>query len=181
MKAYIWWKTVWQTETVKKLIDGKQKLVNTAVQFPCQTHALPRMGLTQVPAQQRLPRSKSYITKLSCKSVEWWLSVCGGVPLVWRPTGVSSWSFLCCTRLRYSISSPRVGLSLTVMLTTLRYTLVYRCRLGRQQASRALPSTGRPSGTVSTSTWQVIGGVQASSENILVWTLAIIDWRCCDC
>jgi len=27
------------------------------------------------------------------------------------------------------------------------YTLVYRCRLGRQQASRALPSTGRPPGT----------------------------------
>jgi len=23
--------------------------------------------------------------------------------------------------------------------------------------------------------------VQASSENILAWTLAIIDWRCCDC
>ena len=25
-------------------------------------------------------------------SDEWWSSVCGGVPLVWRPTGVSSWS-----------------------------------------------------------------------------------------
>jgi len=25
-------------------------------------------------------------------SVEWWSSVCGGVALVWRPTGVSSWS-----------------------------------------------------------------------------------------
>ena len=57
-------------------------------------------------------------------------------------------------------------------------------RLGRQQANGALPSTGRPSGTVYqlllcehlTDHWRV----QASSENILVWTLAIIDWRCCD-
>jgi len=25
-------------------------------------------------------------------SVEWRSSVCGGVPLIWRPTGISSWS-----------------------------------------------------------------------------------------
>ena len=48
--------------------------------------------------------------------------------------------------------------------------------LCRQRADRLEQFT-----SCSASTWKIIDGVQASSENILVWTLAIIDWRCCDC
>jgi len=48
--------------------------------------------------------------------------------------------------------------------------------LCRQRADRLEQLT-----SCSASTWQIIGGVQASSENIFDCTLAIIDWRCCDC